>query len=334
MARKTKDLEKETNLIEKKSIENKQSTKSNKNTIKPKTSSAKAKTSTKKEATKTSSKSNKSTDTKTTAKKTTAKKSTKKTTSKKTNTSTRKKSRSKIKIKNAPKFFKVKYKSSRRLIRNVFRTEYYDLPFSYNKTVVKILAQTPTTLFVYWELSEKDANDFRKKYGDNFFDITKPILVLYNDTKNYVYEIEINDFANSWYIHVNDSKCDYHVELGRKPISTLHNSNNNFSNNINANSSENSVYIPYYVYITSSNEMILPNDKILFNPETNSKIAFRNIKTGVVRERNIGEFKFITNYGIFTIQELYKYLYPNENFEYEEFLRNPSSGLRSSMSSR
>ena len=30
---------------------------------------------------------------------------------------------------------------------------------------------------------------------------------------NYSFEIPINDFANSWYLHVNDSKCDYRIEL-------------------------------------------------------------------------------------------------------------------------
>ena len=33
----------------------------------------------------------------------------------------------------------------------------------------------------------------------------------------YSFEIPINDFANSWYLHINDSKCHYRVELGRRP---------------------------------------------------------------------------------------------------------------------
>ena len=35
---------------------------------------------------------------------------------------------------------------------------------------------------------------------------------------NYTFEIEINDFANSLYLHVNDSKSDYRIELGRRPF--------------------------------------------------------------------------------------------------------------------
>ncbi|MEI3434642.1 MAG: hypothetical protein V8R26_06685 [Clostridia bacterium] len=34
---------------------------------------------------------------------------------------------------------------------------------------------------------------------------------------NYTFEIEINDFANCWYFNINDEKCEYVVELGRRP---------------------------------------------------------------------------------------------------------------------
>jgi len=34
--------------------------------------------------------------------------------------------------------------------------EYYDLPYRYNKTLVKILAQTPKRLFVYWDIADED----------------------------------------------------------------------------------------------------------------------------------------------------------------------------------
>ena len=102
--------------------------------------------------------------------------------------------------------------------KKILPTEYYDLPQKYNKTVVKVLAQTPKTLFVYWEISDADIEKFKKQYGDNFFETTKPVLIIHNDTLNYSFEVEINDFANSWYLHVNDSKSDYRIELGRRPF--------------------------------------------------------------------------------------------------------------------
>jgi len=198
-----------------------------------------------------------------------------------------------------------------------FQAEYYDLPYMYNKTIVKILAQSPKMLFIYWEISEDDRNLFKKLYGENFFNNTKPILVVYNDTMNYSFEVEIDDFANSWYLHINDANCDYHVELGRKPI----------QNKVQQNQS---IYIPYYVYVTSSNEIASPNNRILFDPKIKT-IRFRNVKTGEIKEKDITQFIFITNFGIFNIKELYTYLFPNESFEFENIvLGNTSSGALSS----
>ena len=81
--------------------------------------------------------------------------------------------------------------------------EYYDLPYRYNQTVVKVLAQTPNNLFIYWDISDKDRDNYKKQYGENFFENTKPILIVHNDTLNYTFEVDINDFANSWYLHIN-----------------------------------------------------------------------------------------------------------------------------------
>ena len=75
--------------------------------------------------------------------------------------------------------------------------EYYDLPYRYNQTVVKVLAQTPSTLFIYWDISDEDRKNYEKQYGEDFFNNTKPVLVVYNDTLGYNFEVEINDFANS-----------------------------------------------------------------------------------------------------------------------------------------
>ncbi len=257
------------------------------------------KSTTKKETTKKSAATKKSTTKKTsTAKKTT----TKKVATKKTTSSTKRKTT----------------KKAADVID--FQPEYYDLPYAYNKTVVKVLAQTPKTLFVYWEISEDDRNNYIKTYGEKFFEETKPILIVYNHTMNYSFELDINDFANSWYIHINDSNCTYTVELGRRPLPTA----NQFNNSEAVHQ-----YIPYYVYVTSSNIMDAPNNRMLFDLHTQF-LQFRNVKTGEIINKDIKQFKFITNLGIMTIAELYRLLYPDENFEYDNLLGNPSSGGLSS----
>ena len=200
-----------------------------------------------------------------------------------------------------------------------FKAEYYDLPFMYNKTVVKVLAQTPKMLFIYWEISDEDRSKLIDSFGENFFNSTKPVLIVYNDTLNYSFEVTIDDFANSWYLHIDDANCEYHVELGRKPIN-------------HAQQYNQSVYIPYYIYITSSNEMASPNNRIIF--DFNKTIKFKNVKTGQIIEKDINQFKFITNYGIFSIQDLYKYLYPNKNFEIENIELTGSSSKSGMFSSQ
>ena len=41
-----------------------------------------------------------------------------------------------------------------------------------NETIVKILYQTPNTLFVYWDIADSDRENYIKQYGENFFYIT------------------------------------------------------------------------------------------------------------------------------------------------------------------
>ena len=306
MAKKTKELEPTTK------------TKSNKAVSSSKKASTTAKKSIEKKATtmakKTTTKKATSTTKKTTTKKTdsTAKRATTKKSSSTTKKTAVKKSSAIINKNSTAK------KSATATKKADFQAEYYDLPYMYNKTIVKVLAQTPKMLFIYWEISEDDRNLFKKNYGEEFFNNTKPILVVYNDTMNYSFEVEIDDFANSWYLHINDANCDYHIELGRKPKSHEVQYQNN------------TAYIPYYVYVTSSNEMTSPNNSILFDPNLKT-IKFRNIKTGEVKEKDIEQFTFITNYGIFNIKDLYKFLYPNESFEFENIvLGNTSSGALSS----
>ncbi len=202
--------------------------------------------------------------------------------------------------------------------------EYYDLPYRYNQTVVKVLAQTPNNLFIYWDISDRDRENLKKQYGEDFFETTYPVLIVYNDTLNYHFEVSINDFANSWYLHVNDSKSNYRIELGRRPIDyykfneNVKNLNENVFNNID------------YIQISTSNNIESPNDRILFNKEQ-KMVYYKNVKTNVVNSKPITSLSFMHNIGkIYNIYELYKQIYKEENIEDLYDLSNPSSGNPSS----
>ncbi|MBO4816456.1 MAG: DUF4912 domain-containing protein [Clostridia bacterium] len=186
--------------------------------------------------------------------------------------------------------------------------EYYDLPYRYNQTVVRILAQTPKTLFVYWDISDKDRQKYIKQYGESFFENTKPVLIIHNNTMNYTFEIVINDFANCWYFNINDEKCDYSVELGRRPKE---------SHSLKEE-------IPYnYLYITSSNEIETPNGHILFEKEQKT-IFYRNVKTNETYSKDIANLEFMRRIGrIYKIYDIYHKLYKEDEFLKSE--GNPSS---------
>lgn len=282
MPRTTKDVKKD-------ELENEK--KVNKSTVSAKKATTKStkKTSaiTKKKTTAKSSTAKKTSTTKTATSKTTKSSAATKTTKSTTSTKVAKISTSNKKT------TRKKTTSSIKKVENNVVAEYYDLPYRYNETIVKILYQTPNILFVYWDISDEDKNKFIEQYGENFFQSTKPILKIFNLTKNYNFEIEINDFANSWYISVNDANCDYKVELARKPIEV--------NSNINSN----------YVYITSSNDIEFPNDHILLE-ELSNNINFKNVKTSKVTTKDIGSLRLIGINKIYNVHEFYKKLYKDD----------------------
>lgn len=276
--------------------------------VKKKTTSKKA--STKKASSGKTSTAKKSTTSK---KATTTKKTTKKVTSTTTKkTATTKTTRGRKSIK---EMLPEEITASTDLTKKIEILEYYDLPYRYNQTVVKVLAQTPTTLFIYWDISDDDRKRFVEQYGEDFFNNTKPVLVIHNNTMHYSFEIEIDDFANSWYLHVNDANCEYSVELGRRPKYYNETRHIDIPNN--------------YLYVTSSNTIESPNDHVLFDKNVKT-VYFKDVKTNIVTAKNITSISFLRNMGkIYNLYDLQsdftKNAWINSN-HWQLDLKNPSSG--------
>lgn len=237
---------------------------------------------------------------------------TKKSTSKKATTETKKKAsttkKTTTKKKASTSTTKKKSTTKAKKIDSNVVAEYYDLPYRYNETMVKILYQTPNVLFVYWDISDNDRENFQKAYGANFFYNTKPILKVFNLTKGYNFEVEINDFANSWYINVNDADCEYKVELARKTIK--------YEENLNTD----------YIYVSSSNDIEFPNDHILLD-ELPDKVKYRNVKTNSITLKDISTLHLIGINKIYTVHDFYKRFYKDEILDEinNKKLINPSS---------
>lgn len=188
---------------------------------------------------------------------------------------------------------------------NSYAIEYFDLPYRYNETIVKLLVQTPKRLFVYWDVADEDRENFINTFGKEFFYETVPFLRIINESMNYSFDIEINDFANSWYININDENCKYHVELYRKF------KNNNINDEVkdliqNLNKQNNNFNNDNYIFISSSNNMDAPNNKVLSSKYSYPRsIEYRNIKTNKL------SYKVIEK----TNNDFYNVFFKNENID-------------------
>ncbi|MBR3133597.1 MAG: DUF4912 domain-containing protein [Clostridia bacterium] len=190
--------------------------------------------------------------------------------------------------------------------------EYYDLPYRYNETTIKILAQTPNILFVYWDISDNDRANYTLDHGEYFFNDTYPVLIVHNVTKNYSTEVPINDFANSWYLHLEDANCEYKIELGRRYKEYAYRNPD--------------INIPQdnYIHVKDSNDLVMPNDHVLFET-IKSDMEYRNVKNGQSFKKNISEIYI--NDSLYTVKEIYEKLYQIDNITPFFFdLSNPGSG--------
>ena len=231
--------------------------------------------------------------------------------------------------KTSEKTEKVKVKADKKQVKEKtkkleYMLEYYDLPYRYNETVVKILAQTPKRMFVYWDISDNDRQKYINTFGNDFFDKTYPVLLLYNEDKKYVREITINDFANSWYIDIEDPKTKYTIQLGRKfkdySVALAVNHQKVAENNIIVQTD----YLPF----ANSNVLEVPNDHVLLETLPDY-ITFRNVKTNQETVKAIKAFR--NSYGMnYDVKEFYEEQYKDEISEGMFDMANPSSKLTSS----
>lgn len=103
------------------------------------------------------------------------------------------------------------------------------LPLSYNESKLVLIPRDPKCIFAYWEIAEQEKKEFINNFGKDAWDKSTPALKVFNVSKNLYFFIDINDFAKSWYINVDDSDSIYTAEIGRRI-------NNNFVNFTHSNS--------------------------------------------------------------------------------------------------
>lgn len=98
-----------------------------------------------------------------------------------------------------------------------------ELPWGYSDNKITIMARDPEWIYAYWDISEGKRHSLRHTYGPGW-DNSLPVLRIHDVTgityfngfnANHHYDIVINDFAGSWYIHVGVPDRTYCVDLGR-----------------------------------------------------------------------------------------------------------------------
>lgn len=286
----TKETLKEKENIKEKKVEKDEKTTNSKNTKKEATkttASKKAATKSKKTNSETKTKSKASSSSKN-KKKSVDKKKAKKTDTKTKASKDEKKSESKIASKSKDKSLdkKEKEKENKKELEKLkkmydelfpekedieYLPEYYDLPYKYDKNIVRVLAQTPKKLCVFWDINNEAIKALTDKYTQDFWDKTYPVLLVKNEKHQFSFEIPINDFANTWYIDIPDDSAYYSIELGRKFKETLKVENKEFDENYH--------FEKDHIYLfTRSNYLESPNGHILFDTIKKNTL-FKNIKT-------------------------------------------------------
>lgn len=181
--------------------------------------------------------------------------------------------------------------------------EYFDIPYRYNETTIKLLFQNPTTLYIFWDVADCEEQQFIDKYGIDAYNNSRLYLKLYNISKGYDFELNIDSFAKSWYINNVEPNCKYKVELFRK----INNEN---------------------LFITGSNMLKIPTDTPCYNNDygfefinrdTNQVEFVENINVAINSINNIDTYKELVE-----IELEDSTIKGKKNIKYN-ILRNPSS---------
>lgn len=157
--------------------------------------------------------------------------------------------------------------------------EYFDVPYRYNETCIKLLFQNPYTLYAFWDVSDDDEQAYIEKYGEHSYYNSRIYLEITNTTNGKKFEVDVNPFAKTWFIHITEPNCKYVAKLCR----TINNEK---------------------VDIITSNSLMVPTDAPHFPPDTT--FTFVNNKTSEVAFTfsQPQAIEIINKVGVFTVDVL------------------------------
>ncbi len=96
-----------------------------------------------------------------------------------------------------------------------------DIPYQYDQDKIVLQVRDPHWVHAYWELRSQTIEGLKARLGDDFLR-AKKVLRVYDVTNiifngsnaNSFFDLQVNDFANSWYINTNGPGRAFCVDLG------------------------------------------------------------------------------------------------------------------------
>lgn len=100
------------------------------------------------------------------------------------------------------------------------RYEFHDLPQGYNDTLIIVQVRDPYWAHTYWEISKEKRTEVELKYSMSLDNVRRLLRVYdvtnikFNGTNaNSYFDIEINSYANNWYINLGNPGRSFCVDL-------------------------------------------------------------------------------------------------------------------------
>ncbi|MDD5136667.1 MAG: DUF4912 domain-containing protein, partial [Candidatus Omnitrophica bacterium] len=99
--------------------------------------------------------------------------------------------------------------------------ESLDIPLSYNRTKLTLIARDPHWIYAYWEVAYSSIEELKNRIGGEvdraarvlrFYDVS---CIDFNGTNaNRQFDIEVGEGANNWYVNVWNDNTSFCAEIG------------------------------------------------------------------------------------------------------------------------
>jgi len=84
-----------------------------------------------------------------------------------------------------------------------------------DETHIILLTKNPYWLYAYWHISGDTIKSFEDRFGNSSWENYNLCLKLVNLSTQKEYLLPINNYADSWYIKIADTHCQWQVYLGK-----------------------------------------------------------------------------------------------------------------------